>query len=80
MCTATEFSQLIISSQFLEVAVGQATMPTGYGPRIPVKKLRVAWTVSGMNMAASHEKIFANVPQLTSKKDWLVWKFQCNTR
>ena len=27
-------------------------------------------------MATSHEKIFANVPQLTSKKDWLVWKFQ----
>ena len=29
-----------------------------------------------MNMAMSHEKIFANIPQLTSEKDWLVWKFQ----
>ena len=27
-------------------------------------------------MATSHEKIFANIPQLTSEKDWLVWKFQ----
>ena len=27
-------------------------------------------------MATSHEKIFVNVPQLTSEKDWLVWKFQ----
>ena len=27
-------------------------------------------------MAMSHEKICANIPQLTSKKDWLVWKFQ----
>ena len=27
-------------------------------------------------MATSHKKIFANIPQLTSKKDWLVWKFQ----
>ena len=27
-------------------------------------------------MATSHEKVFANVPQLTSEKDWLVWKFQ----
>ena len=29
-----------------------------------------------MNMAMSHERIFANIPQLTSEKDWLVWKFQ----
>ena len=27
-------------------------------------------------MAASHEKIFVNILQLTSEKDWLVWKFQ----
>ena len=27
-------------------------------------------------MAMSHEKIFANIPQLTSEKDWFVWKFQ----
>ena len=49
---------------------------TGYGPRSRVKKLRVAWAVSETNMAMSHEKIFANIPQLTSEKDWLVWKFQ----
>ena len=49
---------------------------TGYGPSTHVKKLRVTWTVPGEDMAASHEKIFANIPQLTSEKDWLVWKFQ----
>ena len=49
---------------------------TGYGPSTRVKKLRVTWTVPGADMAASHEKIFANIPQLTSEKDWLVWKFQ----
>ena len=27
-------------------------------------------------MAVPHEKIFANIPQLMSEKDWLVWKFQ----
>ena len=27
-------------------------------------------------MAAPHEKIFVNIPQLMSKKNWLVWKFQ----
>ena len=49
---------------------------TGYGPRSRVKKLRVAWAVSETSMAMSHEKIFANILQLTSEKDWLVWKFQ----
>ena len=27
-------------------------------------------------MAVPHEKIFANIPQFMSEKDWLVWKFQ----
>ena len=27
-------------------------------------------------MAASFEKIFVNIPQLTNERDWLVWKFQ----
>ena len=27
-------------------------------------------------MAVSHEKMLANIPQLMSMKDWLVWKFQ----
>ena len=27
-------------------------------------------------MAVLHKKIFANIPQLMSEKDWLVWKFQ----
>ena len=45
-------------------------------PRTSIKKLHVAWAVSETNMAISHEKIFANILQLTSEKDWLVWKFQ----
>ena len=27
-------------------------------------------------MAMSHKRILVNIPQLTSEKDWLVWKFQ----
>ena len=27
-------------------------------------------------MATTHDKILLNIPQLKSKKDWLVWKFQ----
>ena len=27
-------------------------------------------------MAISHERILVDIPQLTSEKDWLVWKFQ----
>ena len=27
-------------------------------------------------MAAAIEKLFVNIPQLKSEKDWLVWKFQ----
>ena len=27
-------------------------------------------------MATTYEKLFVNISQLTSEKDWLVWKFQ----
>ena len=27
-------------------------------------------------MATVNEKLFMNIPQLKSEKDWLVWKFQ----
>ena len=34
------------------------------------------WTVSRMNMATSHQNIFVNIPLITRKRDWFVWKFQ----
>ena len=79
MCAAAVLSQSLILSLFLEVVLVQAVVLRsliGYGPSCRVKKPGAAWTVSGTNMATSHEKIFANIPQLTSEKDWLVWKFQ----
>ena len=60
-------------SQYLEVILGGILRSlTGYGPGNCVKKLCVTWSNNG---STSREDI-ANIPQLMSEKDWLVWKFQ----
>ena len=73
-CTPVE-----IYSQYLKVLVllgGILRSLTGYEPSNCIKKFCVTWTIFEMIMALPHEKIFANIPQLMSEKDWLVWKFQ----
>ena len=60
-------------SQYLKVILdGILHSLTGYGTNNCVKKL----VSPGVITAVPHEKIFANIPQLMSEKDWLVWKFQ----